>query len=325
MFHFDTEVVIQLVMAGFRIKEVPIPTYYGDEICRVNGVRYAKDVVATTIASRLHRLSIFYNRKFDLAGAGNRHYDLKLGYRSSHSVVLDAVPAGARVLDIGCGPGEFARELAKKGCIVDGADQFPPAESSAFRRFIPWTEPDPLPVEPHGYDDVLLLDIIEHLRDPEGLLEGLRRASARREKTPRMIVTTGNVGFAVVRLQLLFGNFNYGKRGILDLTHTRLFTFASLRRLFEQSGFDVERLEGLPAPFPLAFGMNGMSRALIRLNTLLIRCLPGLFSYQILLIATPRPTVEALLDDSIADSAHKAAVLHRHPADARPGENVEVA
>ena len=27
-----------------RIVEVPIPTYYGDEICRVNGMRYAKDV-----------------------------------------------------------------------------------------------------------------------------------------------------------------------------------------------------------------------------------------------------------------------------------------
>ena len=38
---------------------------------------------------------------------------------------------------------------------------------------------------------------------------------------------------------LLLGQFNYGKRGILDLTHTRLFTFASFRRLFEQGGFRV--------------------------------------------------------------------------------------
>lgn len=40
-FHFDTEITIQLVRAGLRIKEVPIPTYYGDEICRVNGLKYA--------------------------------------------------------------------------------------------------------------------------------------------------------------------------------------------------------------------------------------------------------------------------------------------
>ena len=31
---------------GCRIVEVPIPTYYGDEICHVNGIKYAKDVIA---------------------------------------------------------------------------------------------------------------------------------------------------------------------------------------------------------------------------------------------------------------------------------------
>jgi len=40
-FHFDTEIIIQLVIAGLPIRELPIPTYYGDEICHVNGVFYA--------------------------------------------------------------------------------------------------------------------------------------------------------------------------------------------------------------------------------------------------------------------------------------------
>ena len=48
VFHFDTEIIIQLLNAHQRILELPIPTYYGDEICRVNGIGYAKDVVATT-------------------------------------------------------------------------------------------------------------------------------------------------------------------------------------------------------------------------------------------------------------------------------------
>src|SRR5688572_25126146 len=34
--HFDTQIIIEFVKKGYRIKEVPIPTYYGDEICHVN-------------------------------------------------------------------------------------------------------------------------------------------------------------------------------------------------------------------------------------------------------------------------------------------------
>jgi hypothetical protein len=43
-FHFDTEIIIKLNHQGFRIREIPIPTYYGNEICYVNGIRYARDV-----------------------------------------------------------------------------------------------------------------------------------------------------------------------------------------------------------------------------------------------------------------------------------------
>src|SRR5262249_8438929 len=114
----------QLMLAGCRIQEVPIPTYYGDEICRVNGVRYAIDVMLATLASQFHRLGILYDRKFDIEGRGNLHYRLKLGYPSSHTMALEAVQGGARVLDIGCGSGTFARELAKKSCRVVGVDKF---------------------------------------------------------------------------------------------------------------------------------------------------------------------------------------------------------
>jgi len=65
-FHFDTEIAIQLVRAKLRIKEQPIPTYYGDEIRRVNGVQYAFHVVKTTWLAWAQDLGILYQRKFDL-------------------------------------------------------------------------------------------------------------------------------------------------------------------------------------------------------------------------------------------------------------------
>src|SRR5688572_8270888 len=40
-FHFDTDIIVQLHFAGMRIVEIAIPTFYGDEICHVNGMKYA--------------------------------------------------------------------------------------------------------------------------------------------------------------------------------------------------------------------------------------------------------------------------------------------
>lgn len=327
VFHFDTEIIIQMLFAGCRIAEVPIPTYYGQEICRVNGMRYAKDVTLTTVRSRLHRLSFLYSRKFDVDGPANRHYNLKLGFPSSHSLAIDAVPEGSRVFDIGAGPGHVAAELVRKGCTVDGADQWPPNVAAPFRAFQVWQEPDSLEVDLHDYDCVLLLDVIEHLRYPEELLDQLREAARSLEGRPRFIVTTGNIVFLPVRIQALLGNFNYGKRGILDMTHTRLYTFGTLRALFEQSGFQIERVAGIPAPVPLILGRSRLSRFLIGLNTLLIRVAPGLFSYQIFMIVAPSPTVDALLDNTLGASAERAAALAgRESGDVPPaGTNLTAA
>jgi glycosyltransferase involved in cell wall biosynthesis len=305
-FHFDTEIIIQLLLAECRIVEVPIPTYYGDEICRVNGLAYAWNVIRTTVKSRLHGLSIFYDRRFEVESPENRHYTLKLGYPSSHTAALDMVEEGARVLDIGCGPGEMAAALRDKGCVVDGADQFLPAHPGAFSEFRLWRDPEPLPFDLQPYAWVLLLDVVEHMSDPERFLDELRSLARSHDGRPRLLITTGNVVFWVVRFQALLGNFNYGKRGILDLTHTRLFTFASLKNLLEGCGYQVERVEGIPAPYPLALGLNRFSRALLSLNRLLIRISRGLFSYQILIVASPKPTVDALLDRTIDSSVIRA-------------------
>ena len=91
------------------------------------------------------------------------------------------------------------------------------------------------------------------------------------------------------------GRFNYGQRGILDLTHSRLYTFKTLQKLFVQCGYKIEKICGIPAPFPKAIGLNWFSKALLLLNNFLIHVSKGLFSYQIFMVATPVPTVEAIL------------------------------
>lgn len=123
-FHFDTPIIIQLFLAGLRILELPIPTYYGDEICNVDGLRYAKNVMAETIAARLQRYGIGYQFRYDVFNAAHdvERYQSKLDFDSSHTHAIQAVPAGSRVLDIGSAGGHVALALMRKGCSVVGID-----------------------------------------------------------------------------------------------------------------------------------------------------------------------------------------------------------
>lgn len=57
--HFDTQIILEFLKRGFRIQEVPIPTYYGDEICHVNGIPYALNCIRESLLYALfHRWRI---------------------------------------------------------------------------------------------------------------------------------------------------------------------------------------------------------------------------------------------------------------------------
>ena len=307
-FHFDSEIIVQFVIAQLRIKEIEIPTYYGDEICHVDGLKYAWDVTMTVLKARAQQLSIFYDRRFDCRSstADTSHYLPKLDFKSPHSIALEIVGTKKRVLDLGCAGGHIANALTKSGNDVTGIDTFAPAEEIKFRRFIEHDlNHEKLPITLEGYDFVLMLDVIEHLLAPETFVDQLRSAS---EMAPsvRILVSSGNVSFIVARIMHLFGQFNYGKRGILDITHTRLFTFTTLKRLFEQGGFELVKCEGVPAPFPMVLGDTVTSKALFAFNKLLIKVWRNAFSYQMFYEFQPTPSLPFLLKDAIVQSKKRS-------------------
>jgi glycosyltransferase involved in cell wall biosynthesis len=295
-FHFDTEIIIQLVNAKARIVELPIPTYYGGEICRVNGMKYARDVMIATLQNVAHRAGILYQRRFDTSAPGNVHYDLKLGYASSHSFALGRIPDGASVLDLGSGPGWIAQELVKRGCRVALVDRYAPQTSEGGVEFIEQDLDDEPVFDVGGRDYILLLDIIEHLKDPERFIDRLHRKFDYAPKT--LILTTPNIGFIAQRLMLLFGQFNYGKAGILDRTHTRLFTFRAIGQLLRDGGFRIKKIRGIPAPFPKVLGEGVLGRAALLLNQAAIGASKTLFAYQIYVEAESTPHVDFVLRDT---------------------------
>ena len=299
-FHFDSEILIQFLNAGLRIVELPIPTYYGDEICYVNGLKYAKDVARVTLQNLAHRMGVLYQRRFDVGPNDNTHYGLKTGYQSSHSMAIDAVPAHASVIDLGAGPGGVAQALVEKSCQVAVVDQHPLASEVADVQFFMQDLDEPLAFDTKPYQHILLLDMIEHLRNPELFLQRLRSQFTHEKKT--VIITTPNIAFLPERIMLLAGQFNYGKTGILDVTHTRLFTFRSLKRLLRDHGFRIKSIRGVPAPFPKAFGDGRLARASLAVNQALIGISKTLFAYQIYVEAETTPDADFVLETSKVSS-----------------------
>ena len=64
--HFDTDIIIQFKEKGLKIMEKPIPTYYGDEICYVNGIAYAFHCIESVIKYRLHKAGLVNLDKFNV-------------------------------------------------------------------------------------------------------------------------------------------------------------------------------------------------------------------------------------------------------------------
>ena len=287
-FDFDTEIILQLHEANKTIVEVPIPTYYGDEICHVNGIGYAKDVTLDVLRYRIHKMG-FGSGEMAFAEQG---YDLKLSSSSSHRRLLTWLSEGSpkRVLDLGCSDGRLGELLRLEGHTVVGVDSEKiDGVADRLDEFVEADLNDGLPAEiGAAFDVVVAADVFEHLVNPQALLTQLRDVLA-----PRGVVMTSipNIAHWYPRLRIASGHFDYERRGIFDAGHLRFFTRSSFERMAAGAGMRVRRCSSTGLPLEVAHrggpapsGLMGLLRAADRLGLSLA---PSLFSYQFLFELEP--------------------------------------
>jgi glycosyltransferase involved in cell wall biosynthesis len=286
-FHFDTEIIIKLHHQNFRIREVPIPTFYGDEICYVNGVKYAKAILGAvyryTATSRAVRPYPEFEEYFV-------RYPIKRSRYSTHYYASRLVGKGQRVLELGCGDGVFGAELVRVGNSVVGVDPDPKVSASAgFENVVRADVEEGLREfacnSAQQFDRILMLDILEHLRDPSNVLESSRKLLAPRGK---LILSVPNAVNLTVRAMVLFGRFRYSDRGILDWSHLRFFTDASITDLLKKHGYRITARHYSVIPLERVIPIRSNSR-LLRFASSVLRVItglaPGLFAYEIVLAA----------------------------------------
>ncbi|HJZ97149.1 MAG TPA: glycosyltransferase [Candidatus Solibacter sp.] len=290
-FHFDTEIIIKLHHQHMKIHEVPIPTYYGTELCNVDGLRYAKDVMR---AVRRYRQTCRSVKRAPEFAEYFVHYPIKQSKYSSHYWAQRFVGRGQEVLDVGCGEGFFAAELVKNGNLVTGVDSLDDAHhSDALQEYFTVDlngAPGSLSRVLSGrkFDRALLLDVLEHLLHPENLLAEVKGTLNRHGK---LIVSVPNIANISVRLLLLLGKFDYTERGILDRTHLRFFTRKTAKRFLEEGGWEILEAKVTVIPLELILGLAPNNPILRLMNSVLAvftAMFPGMLGYQLMYVLKPR-------------------------------------
>ena len=284
-FDFDTQIIVQLLHAGKRILEIPIPTYYGDEICYVNGMRYARDVVRDVLEYRLVTMgfgtSEWVPRPLD--------YAFKDGDGSSHAVILEMMAGmvGGRILDLGCSGGLFAAHARAAGHEVTGVDCLEiPGVRERTDHFVQASLEEGIPAEAgDGFDIIVAADVIEHLSRPGAVLRDMRRVL---RPGGQVLLSVPNFAHWYPRIRVAAGLFGYDRRGILDETHLRFFTRATLRRLVRASGFDILEEHATGLPLRAISETDGRKLRIARKSDrVLVGIRPTLFGYQYVLRLTP--------------------------------------
>lgn len=218
-------------------------------------------------------------------------YDFKDFEGSSHRILIELLhrygKKGGALLDLGASAGHlggavrslfsrsigFEYEVECIGMLRDAFDQVLITDLEKLRRL------------PSGIDAVVLADVLEHLRDPTGLLRLVRESLS---ADGRVFISVPNIANITVRIGLLLGIFEYRDRGILDNTHLRFYTMRTIRQDVERAGFRIVAVRGSIVPIRLIIG-RWTPEPLLRIGEkmlmILTRMWKALFAYQIILVA----------------------------------------
>jgi len=160
--------------------------------------------------------------------------------------LIAIVGMNKKVLDIGCATGALGMMLKENGCYVVGVEIDEESAKVAEKRLdavhigdieeiadkLPWPE--------ESFDVVACIDILEHLRRPDLTLLKIKKYLKR---DGMLIASIPNVAHWSTRISVALGRFNYEEYGIRDKTHLRFFTLKSIKQLFEETEYEIVKVD----------------------------------------------------------------------------------
>jgi SAM-dependent methyltransferase len=215
-------------------------------------------------------------------------------YQAANAVLLHHIAQGRRkVLDIGCGTGALGKLLKSDNSRHVTGVTFSKREAEVAAGLLDdvvvWDLNDGLPRDLGTFDCIITSHVLEHLVQPEHLLQQLAHHLTR---DGQLLVALPNVLYWRERTKFALGSFEYTDGGLLDRTHLRFYDFLTAQSLLRQSGWEVVHVEA-DGHFPLPGIRRAFPRLSKRIDTVGVRLLPGLLGFQFILDARPlRPCAQ---------------------------------
>lgn len=174
---------------------------------------------------------------------------MKPYYSNARNEMLRFIPRDAsKILEIGCAEGNFGASIkARNNAEVWGIELDPAAGQVASKQLdnvLIGSVPSTLGELPDShFDCVVCNDVLEHIANPESVLDALRRVML-----PNAVIVGSipNVRYFPVLLDLVWNaEWRYADSGVLDRTHLRFFTGKSLARFLQQAGYEPLSIQGI--------------------------------------------------------------------------------
>lgn len=172
------------------------------------------------------------------------NFGYELQENSTTQWAFNKVKKNSKVLELGPANGNLTKHLKEQmNCIVDiieiSNETGILASQFARKAFIGteagnienyhWYEA----LKNEKYDYIIILDVLEHLLQPNEVLKRLRELL---KEDGSILISIPNIAHNSIIIDLINNRFNYNELGLLDNTHLKFFTYETLNKLFDNIG-----------------------------------------------------------------------------------------